>query len=90
MQQHCPACNSSTGSPHSALIHPGKLCSQVNRDRSGLQFVCGLVVAVGVIAMLRFMHPDEDFAGIVIVTFLLSGLLFASIGYLVQKQLKRR
>jgi hypothetical protein len=53
-------------------------------------FACGLVVAVGVIAMLRFMHPDEDFAGIVITTFLLSGLLFASIGYLVQKQLKRR
>ena len=51
-------------------------------------FACGLVVAVGVIALLRFMNPDEDLAGIVIITFLLSGLLFASIGYLVQKRLK--
>lgn len=53
-------------------------------------FACGLVVAVGVIATLRFLNPEEDLAGIVIITFLLSGLLFASIGYLVQKQLKRK
>jgi drug/metabolite transporter (DMT)-like permease len=52
-------------------------------------FACGQVVAVGVIAMLRYMNPDEDLAGIVIITFLLSGLLFAFIGYLIQKQLKR-
>ena len=49
-------------------------------------FAVGQVVAVGVIAMLRFMNPNEDLAGIVIITFLLSGLLFASIGYLIQKQ----
>jgi hypothetical protein len=35
------------------------------------------------------MNPDEDLAGIVIITFLLSGFLFAFIGYLLQKQLKR-
>jgi drug/metabolite transporter (DMT)-like permease len=52
-------------------------------------FACGLIVAVGVIAMLRFMNPDEDVAGVVIITFLLSGLLFAFIGYLIQKRLKR-
>ncbi len=52
-------------------------------------FACGLVVAVGVLALLRFMNPDEDLAGIVIITFLLSALLFASIGYLIQKQLKK-
>lgn len=52
-------------------------------------FACGLVVAVGVIALLRFMNPGEDVAGVVIITFLLSGLLFASIGYLVQRRLKR-
>jgi drug/metabolite transporter (DMT)-like permease len=52
-------------------------------------FACGLIVAVGVIAMLRIMNPDEDVAGIVIITFLLSGLLFAFIGYLIQKRLKR-
>lgn len=52
-------------------------------------FACGLVVAVGVIALLRFMNPGEDVAGVVLITFLLSGLLFASIGYLIQKQFKR-
>ncbi|MGH7158172.1 MAG: hypothetical protein ACREGD_03845 [Candidatus Saccharimonadales bacterium] len=53
-------------------------------------FVFGEVVACGVIAALRYMNPGDDVAGVVIITFLLSGLLFASIGYLIQNYLKRK
>ncbi len=53
-------------------------------------FVFGEVVACGVIATLRYMNPNEDVAGVVIITFLLSGLLFAFIGYLIQSYLKRK
>jgi len=48
-------------------------------------FVFGEVFAGGVIAALRYVNPNEDVAGIVIITFLISGLFFAGVGYMIQK-----
>ncbi len=53
-------------------------------------FVFGEVVAGGVIAMVRYLNPDDDVAGIVIITFLIFGLFFSFLGYLVQKYFKKR
>ncbi len=53
-------------------------------------FVFGLPVAGGVIATLRLLNPNEDVAGVVIITFLLSGLFFAFVGFLVQKWIEKR
>ena len=53
-------------------------------------FLFGEMVAGGVIATLRYLNPNDDVAGVVIMTFLISGLLFASVGYLIQKCIKKR
>lgn len=53
-------------------------------------FVVGEIVAAGIIATLRYLNPEEDAAGVVIITFLLSGLPFAFVGYLIQNYLKRK
>lgn len=53
-------------------------------------FIFGEVVAVGIIATLRYLNPNEDVAGVVIITFLFSGLLFAVVGYIVQKYLWKK
>ena len=50
-------------------------------------FVVGEIVAGGVIATLRYLNPHDDVAGVVIITFLLSGLFFAFVGYLIQRYL---
>jgi len=52
-------------------------------------FIFGALVACGVIATLRYRNPNDDVAGVVILTFLLSGLFFAFVGYLIQNYLKR-
>ncbi len=53
-------------------------------------FVFGEVVAGGVIATLRYLNPNDDVAGVVIITFLISGLFFALVGYLIQKYFWKR
>lgn len=52
-------------------------------------FIFGEIFASGIIALLRYINPEEDIAGIVIATFLLSGIFFAFIGYLIQNYLKK-
>lgn len=52
-------------------------------------FVFGGIFAGGVIATLRYMNPEEDVAGVVIITFLICGLSFAFVGYLIQNYLKK-
>jgi len=47
--------------------------------------VFGGLVAAGIIASLRYFNPNEDVAGVVIFTFLVSGIFFAFVGYLFQK-----
>jgi hypothetical protein len=53
-------------------------------------FVFGEMVACGVIATLRYLNPNDDVAGVVIITFLICGLFFAFVGYLIQNYLKRK
>jgi hypothetical protein len=51
-------------------------------------FGFGVMIGVLVIAVLRLLYPEEDLAGIVIITLLFSGLVFAFVGYLIQGYLK--
>jgi len=53
-------------------------------------FVFGEMVAGGVIATLRYLNPNDDAAGVVIITSLISGLFFAFVGYLIQKYLGKK
>ncbi|KKS42320.1 hypothetical protein A3H03_01140 [Candidatus Kuenenbacteria bacterium RIFCSPLOWO2_12_FULL_42_13] len=53
-------------------------------------FVFGEIVAGGVIATLRYLNPNDDVAGVVIITFLISGLFFAFVGYLIQKYFEKK
>jgi apolipoprotein N-acyltransferase len=53
-------------------------------------FVFGEMVAGGVIATLRYLNPNDDVAGVVIITFLISGLFFALAGYLIQKHFGKK
>jgi hypothetical protein len=53
-------------------------------------FVFGEMVAGGVIATLRYLNPHDDVAGVVLVTFLICGIFFAVVGYLVQLTFKQR
>jgi len=57
------------------------------RTRAGTLggFAFGIAVGMLVIATLRYLHPEEDTAGIVIITLLLSGLFFATAGHLIQR-----
>lgn len=52
-------------------------------------FAFGEVVAAGIIATLRYLNPDDDVAGVVIITFLILGILFAIFGYILQNTLER-
>ena len=49
-------------------------------------FIFGVIVGLLLIFILSIIYPGEDLAGIVIITLLLSGLLFAFIGYLIKKK----
>ncbi|TVQ67363.1 MAG: hypothetical protein EA360_02345 [Balneolaceae bacterium] len=49
-------------------------------------FVFGGFIAAGLIAVLRYMNPDEDVAGVVLAAFLFSGLFFAVIGYFIHSR----
>lgn len=53
-------------------------------------FVFGELVAGGIIAFLRFQNPNDDVAGVVIITFLFSGFFFAFLGFLIQKYLEKK
>jgi hypothetical protein len=52
-------------------------------------FGFGVMIGILAIAVLRYLNPEEDTAGIVIITLLLSGLVFALVGYLIQDYLRR-
>ncbi len=53
-------------------------------------FVFGEMIAGGAIAVLRHMNPNDDVAGVVIITFLITGLFFAFVGYFIQKYLEKK
>jgi len=48
-------------------------------------FVFGEIVASGIIAILRYLNPNDCVVGVVIITFHISGLFFPFVGYLIQK-----
>jgi len=52
--------------------------------------VFGAMFAASVIATLRYLNPEEDVAGVVIITFLFCGLLFATTGYFIQRRFSRK
>ena len=47
-------------------------------------FAFGVIFGLLLLFILHVLNPEEDIAGIVIITLLLSGLFFAFIGYLIQ------
>ena len=47
-------------------------------------FVFGVIVGLLLLFVISKLNPEDEIAGIVIFTLLLSGLLFAFIGYLIQ------
>ena len=78
------------GEPFVGFIFAGILAIvywliMINKDSMG-GFVFGVIVGLLLIFILSRIHPEEDLAGIVIFTLLLSGLFFAFIGYLIQNR----
>jgi len=53
-------------------------------------FFFGELIAAGIIALLRFLNPNDDVAGVVIITFLIFGIFFAILGYFIQRFLEKR
>ena len=53
-------------------------------------FVFGVIAGLLLILTLSKIHPEEDLAGIVIITLLVSGLVFAFAGYLIQKHFGKK
>ncbi|MDP4039715.1 MAG: hypothetical protein Q8P57_03995 [Candidatus Pacearchaeota archaeon] len=47
-------------------------------------FILGVIVVIIWIAIMSKISPEEDFAGIVIIALLVSGLIFSFMGYLIQ------
>jgi hypothetical protein len=56
-----------------------------NQKGVSIGFIFGEVVALIGIVVMHKIYPEEDIAGIVIITLLISGLIFAFAGYLIQK-----
>ena len=48
-------------------------------------FSFGVIFGLLLLFILHVLNPEEDIAGIVILTLLISGLFFAFVGYLIQK-----
>ncbi len=53
-------------------------------------FIFGEIVAAGIIATLKYLNPNDDVTGVVIISFLIFGLFFAFVGYLIEKYLKKK
>ena len=62
------------------------------KNKTGLiiGFVLVLFSGILLIIILSIIHPEEDLAGILIITLLLSGFLFAFVGFLIQNYFGRR
>ena len=53
-------------------------------------FVLGVLLGFLAIAVLSHLHPEEDLAGIKIVTLLISGLFFAFFGSQIQSSFVKK
>ena len=53
-------------------------------------FVLGVLFGFLAIVVMSKLHPEEDFAGVTILTVLISGVFFAITGSLIQGYLKKK
>jgi CDP-diglyceride synthetase len=53
-------------------------------------FLAGVLLGFLIIVVLSRLHPEEDLAGIMILTLVLSGLFFSCVGSLLQSYIVRR
>lgn len=60
-----------------------------NKKGALIGFVSGVVVALVWIFIASRIYPNEDFAGIVIISSLVSGLIFGFIGYWIQNYVSK-
>ncbi|MFA4960172.1 MAG: hypothetical protein WC548_00760 [Candidatus Pacearchaeota archaeon] len=60
-----------------AMRNKGSMCG----------FVFGIMIGLLLLFIIYKFNPEEDIVGIVIITLLTSGLVFAFAGYLIQKYL---
>lgn len=61
-----------------------------NQKGGSIGFVFGVIVALVWIFIMTKIYPNEDFAGIVIISSLVSGLIFSFIGYWVQNYFRKK
>ena len=60
-----------------------------NQKGVSFGFVFGVIVALIWIVIMSKIYPNEDFAGIVIIGSLVSGLIFGFVGYLIQSYFRK-
>jgi len=53
-------------------------------------FVFGVIVGLLLLFIISKLNPGDEIAGIVIITLLTSGLIFAFAGYLIQKYFRKK
>ncbi len=61
-----------------------------NQKGVSIGFIFGVIVALVWIGIVSKIYPNEDFAGIVIISSLVSGLIFCFIGYLIQGYFRKK
>ena len=61
-----------------------------NQKGVSIGFIFGVMVALVWIMIMSKIYPNEDFAEIVIIGSLVSGLIFAFAGYLIQSYFKKK
>ena len=61
-----------------------------NQKGVSIGFVFGVIVALVWIFIASRIYPEEDFAGIVIIGSLVSGLIFGFVGYLIQSYFRKK
>ncbi|MBS3072517.1 hypothetical protein J4477_01625 [Candidatus Pacearchaeota archaeon] len=60
-----------------------------NQKGVSIGFVFGVIVALIWLMIMSKMYPEEEIANIVIVSLLISGLIFGFIGYLIQNYFRK-
>ena len=61
-----------------------------NQKGVSFGFIFGVIVAFVWIFIASRIYPEEDFAGIVIIGSLVSGLIFGFVGYLIQSYFRKK
>lgn len=56
-----------------------------NQKEVSIGFVSGVIIAIVGLVIIHKIYPNEDLAGIVMISLLVGGLIFSFIGCLIQK-----